>query len=269
MRDLLRYPVDEVTTPGIDSRPGTFSADLSCGASARRGATTSGCVTSSAPGAMLEEMHSEGACVTQEGEVAEHSEPPAHGLDWRADERERVADERERKADDREQLANERERRADEREAELNRMAEGLGIHLPGAAKRAFEALDRARSHFASASDQVDRAEEALRRAAASADRSQAEINKEIAHSELELSRGPLTAQDAAERASLLRKRLIVLAAELADAEEVVARGHDEQAVRQPDRSAELRRLAAEARERARRASEIGRLARPNAVAGS
>ena len=80
--------------------------------------------------------------------------------------------------------ADERERQADEREKELDRLAEGLGIRLPGAPKRAFEALDRARSHFASASDQVDRAEAALRRMDAFAERSQAEINKEVAHSE-------------------------------------------------------------------------------------
>jgi len=99
-----------------------------------------------------------------------------------------------------------------------------------------------------------------MNREVASDDRSQSEINRATARSAQEPAgllpdpRGPV------ERAEVLRRHLLAIAGSLARAEEEVARIHEELADRDPDRSAEYRRVADEARELANRAAEVRQL---------
>jgi hypothetical protein len=180
-----------------------------------------------------------------------------------ADERERRADERETIADDRERTADERERHADERERKADtrqkRMDE-LGSSVADRRRAGLEAIERARVLMADTAERLNRREAAMNREAASDDRGQSEINRASARSAQERAgqlpdpRGPV------ERAEVLRRHLLAVAGSLARAEEEVAQIHDELADRDPDRSAEYRRVASEAHEVARQAADISQL---------
>jgi hypothetical protein len=207
-------------------------------------------------------------------------QPGAPAPDWRerrAEERERktgeveaIADERERETDEREAIADERERQADERERHADdrerhadirqkRMDE-LGSSAADRRRAGLEAIERARVLMAETAERLNRREAAINREAAGDDRGQSEINRATARSAQEQAgrlpdpRGPV------ERAELLRRHLLTVAGSLARAEGEVAQIHDELAERDPDRSAEYRRVADEAHEIARQAVEISQL---------
>ena len=136
----------------------------------------------------------------------------------------------------------------------------GLESSVADRRRTALEAIERARVLTAETAERLNRREAAMNREVASDDRSQSEINRATARSAQEQAgqlpdpRGPV------ERAEVLRRHLLATAGSLARAEEEVARIHEELADRDPDRSAEYRRVADEARELASRAAEVRQL---------
>ena len=123
-----------------------------------------------------------------------------------------------------------------------------------------LEAIERARVLMSDTAERLNRREAAMHREVASDDRDQSEIDRATARSAREQAgqlpdpRGPV------ERAEVLRRHLLAVAGSLARAEEEVAEIHDELADRDPDRSGEYRRVADEAREIARKATEVSQL---------
>jgi hypothetical protein len=167
----------------------------------------------------------------------------------RLDEREHRADNREALADNREAVANERESEADLREKLLDERERSLG--KPGAGSR---------------QQRRDGQQAAVRRLAARAGRERAGTGKAAAEGERFTAQLLVDSRQRVERAGALRRQAIAARRDavavilgFAAIEEEIARVHDELAARWPGRGDEYRRVAEDARTRARRARGIAR----------
>ncbi|MET8688977.1 hypothetical protein ABZV77_32695 [Streptomyces sp. NPDC004732] len=190
-------------------------------------------------------------------------EAAANARERRADERERSADTREAGADRREEAADERERRIAAWETQVDDRERAAGGEPPSRRQRSYEQIDRIQKLLTASQSRLDRSASALRRADAGDARDQASIDRESVTSSSLLVPGSPSARIALEdRVRRLRQQAVTALETLSNAQHRLAHDHEEHG--RPQRAAEHRDLAEQAREaadalRASAGSDAGR----------
>jgi hypothetical protein len=169
----------------------------------------------------------------------------------------KIVGQREHAADEREKIAGQRELAADERELRLNELEQRLdaragmtGVPTATAQERARETVERGRALLAASLASLDRSETALDRADARNHRNQQEIQRETEAAVRDSAQVSVPAEPSAPPTG---QRL----ARLAEAEEGIARTHEQRAAQRPALAEECQQSAETARVAARRARDI------------
>ena len=189
--------------------------------------------------------------------MADERERKANEREHLADERERLADERERRTDERELQAENVEVRAGERARELGERKRRLGGPAQGIlGQQVADHIERSRALVEATRQRLQRRGEALDRVKDRAERQQAEIDRASAESERSRTAWQLRSRRPIERAEALRERACDVIKAFADAEDEVARVHEELAASNPGHSGQYRHAAEEAHSAAHKARE-------------